>query len=67
MPSQDVSIAVIKNDLDHLCTDVREIKEMLEKKYVTKEEFDPIKKIVYGVVGLVLTAIMVGILALVIK
>jgi len=41
------------------------IKENLEK-FVTKDEFLPVKRIVYGLVGAILTAVVLGGLALII-
>lgn len=35
-------------------------------KYISKERFTPVEKIVYSVVGLILTAVVVGLLSLVI-
>lgn len=35
--------------------------------FVTKEEFAPVKKLVYGLVGIVLTSVVVAVLALIIK
>lgn len=39
----------------------------LESNFITKTEFEPIKKLVYGVVALILMGVVGGILALVIK
>ncbi len=51
----------------------RELKadfEMLEEKsdkiYVKVEAFDPVRKLVYGLVGIVLTGVMMAILGLVV-
>lgn len=49
----------------------KKIEEKVEKhfeksavKYVTKDSFDPVKKIVYGLVGLILTAVAGAIISL---
>ncbi len=47
--------------------DVKDIKEGLERNYVTQEAFEPIKRIVYGLVALILTAVVVALLALIIQ
>lgn len=39
----------------------------LDEKYVSKEAFKPIQKIVYGFVGAILLGVLVAILALIIK
>jgi hypothetical protein len=56
-----------------LCKDIQYIKEKvtgievkLERDYITKEEFDPIKKVVYGLVGLILTGVVGALIGLVI-
>jgi hypothetical protein len=63
----EVNIALIAKDIEYIKGDVKEIKDKMEKNYITREEFDPIKKIVYGIVTLVLSGVVVAILALVIK
>ena len=42
------------------------IKEMLDK-FVTKDEFNPVKKIVYGAVWLVVAGTVVGLFSLLIS
>lgn len=55
---------VTNNDIYNLINDFRrEIKE----GYVEKNEFLPVKNIVYGMVGLVLTSVAVAIVAQVVK
>lgn len=62
-----------KRDMERLETDVKEsLKKLadqivkLENKYVTKDTFDPIKRIVYGAIGLILVAFMTAVITLVI-
>lgn len=62
-----VDLAVIANDIQYIKTDVGEIKEKMEKNYVTREEFDPIKKIVYGIVSVILLAVIGAVIKLVIN
>lgn len=47
--------------------DVAEIKKKLESNYVTQDQFKPVKAIVYGLVSLILTAVIVALLALVVR
>ena len=63
---KDSDIAVIKNEIIHIRRGVEEIKEDLKTKYVTKEEFNPVKKIVYGAVCFILVGVMGALVALVI-
>ena len=53
--------------LDELRTKMDSMEKGLGVTYVTKTEFDPIKKLVYGLVALILMGVVGGILALVIK
>lgn len=49
--------AAIRSDLALIKQDVERLREMTPT-FVTKTENDPIKRIVYGLVGIVLTAVM---------
>ena len=53
--------------LDYIQRDVAKINEKLDHEYVTKEEFMPVKNIVYGMVGVILLTVLGAIVALVIK
>ena len=64
--SLETQIAVMAESVSTIKQDVTEIKTKLESHYVTKEEFDPIKKIVYGVVSLILVSVVGALLALVV-
>jgi hypothetical protein len=57
---------VMQNDIGHIKVDVTDIKGRLEGHYVVKEEFDPVKKIVYGLVSIILFAVVGAIVALVV-
>ena len=50
-----------------LVVDVETLKGVLQKEYIGRHEFEPIKKIVYGMVGLILAAVIVALVALVVK
>lgn len=56
---------ICKSILD-MHANLTEIKEMLDQKFVSKERFAPIEKVVYGLVGLMLTAVVVAILGTII-
>lgn len=45
---------------------IEEINKKLDEKYVTKESFDPVKTLVFGLVGLILTGVVGALLGLVI-
>ena len=67
MTGEDREYGRILADLDHIKTDVAEIKRVLESKYVTQDQFTPVRNIVYGLVGLILTAVVVALVAVVLK
>ena len=52
--------------IGYIRRDISEIKLKLDKDYVTSQEFEPIKKIVYGVVSLILFSVIGALVALVI-
>lgn len=66
MTDKPANLDVIANDIKHMSDDVAEIKSTLRGSYVTKDEFEPIKKIVYGLVTLILVAVVGGLMGLVI-
>lgn len=55
------------NDMrKELKTDFEQLEEKSDKIFVKVEAFDPVRKLVYGLVGIVLTGVMVAILGLVV-
>lgn len=63
---------VTNNDLivykiDELKSQFTDFEKSLKSNYVTKTEFLPIQKLVYGMVGLILVSVVGAILALVVK
>ena len=57
----------IETDLKYIRRDLDKIMEKLDKNYVTKDEFAPVQKIVYGLVTLILTGVVLALLALVVR
>jgi len=60
----------IKIELKYIRRDLDEIKanfNLLSKRYVTKDEFAPVKNIVYGLVALILTAVVGALITLVVR
>lgn len=63
--SETTKLALIAQDIHYIQTDVAEIKRLQQVNYVTKEEFYPIKRVVYGLVGIlgaIATAVIVFLL-----
>ena len=55
-------IALVRKDIKYIRANVCQIKQALEKNYVTKPEFKPVKLIAYGLVGIAGTSIITWIL-----
>lgn len=62
----EIQLAVIQNDLTYIKEKMNAIDTKVSQGYVSKEEFEPVKKIVYGLVSLVLIAVVGALVALVI-
>lgn len=60
-------LAVMANDITYIKERIEHIDEQIGDNYVTKAEFTPIQKIVYGLVGVILLAVAGGLLTTVIK
>lgn len=67
----DKRLGTIESKVDMLCVDSsrrqRECWEELNSRLVSKAEFAPVQKIVYGAVGIICVAVITGVLAVVIK
>lgn len=60
-------LAVIQNDITYIKEKLNSVDEKVSNHYVTKEEFDPVKKLVYSVVGIILIAVVGALTSLVVK
>ncbi len=57
-------------EIDKKVTRLETMMAQIEKQqdgFVTRAEFEPVKKLVYGVIGLVMTGVVTTVLALVIR
>lgn len=66
-PGEVTQIAVMANDLGYVRKAVDSLNEKIDNNYVTKEMFEPIQKIVYGLVGLILIAVVGALMTLVLR
>ena len=66
-PNNETSLALMAQKITFIDENVKDIKTKLEADYVTKDQFEPIKRIVWGLVGLILTAVVVSLMALIIN
>lgn len=64
---ENLKIALIQQDVVYIKENIRAIKDELDGKYVTTDQFEPIKKIVYGLVTAVLLAVVSAVMAVVVR
>lgn len=64
--SDETKLAVIQTDLTYIKEKLNAVDNKVSSHYVSKEEFEPIKKIVYGLVSLILIAVVGALAALVV-
>lgn len=57
----------LKEIKEKLNRDVKEIKDGLKADFITRSEFEPIKRLVYGFVAMILVAVIGAVIALVIR
>lgn len=63
----EINLAIIQNDVSYIKQSVKDLNDKIDEHYVTREEFDPIKKLVYGLVALILTAVVGALVAMVVS
>ncbi len=64
--SDETKLAVIQTDLTYIKEKLNAVDNKVSSHYVSKEEFEPIRKIVYGMVSLILIAVVGALVALVV-
>ena len=62
----EADFARMQADVTHIKDDVAEIKTDLNQRFVTKDQFTPVRNLVYGVVSLMLIGVVTGLLTLVV-
>lgn len=55
MPDSQEKLSV---DIDYLRRDIDDTKDRLDKNYITRAEFDPVRNIAYGLVALICLTIL---------
>lgn len=65
--SQDVSLGEIARAVKRIEESMRELREELKNDYITRNEFQPVKSLVYGLVGLLLTGVVIAVIATAMK
>ena len=69
----ETQVAVMATNIEHIRKDfaetkrdVKDLKGYLDKHFVTKTEWRPVRQIVFGLVGLIISTVAVAVLGLVI-
>lgn len=65
--SGEVKLAVMQNDLTYIKGQIKEVNDKVSSNYVSKDEFEPIKKVVYGLVAIILVAVAGAVVSLVLR
>lgn len=65
--SDETNIALIQKDISYMKEKLDSVDNKVSTHYVSKEEFEPIKKIVYGLTGLILVAVVGAMVSLVVR
>ena len=58
-----IEVTKISASMQNMEKDIAELK----RDYITRKEFEPVQRIVYGLVGLVLVAVVTALVALVVS
>ena len=67
MRKTDVDGVGISKDVEQIKKDITEIKLLVTQNYVRREDFNPVQKIVYGLVTVILMGVIGALMALVIN
>lgn len=65
--NQRTNMAVMANDIVYIRQTMKDVSDKLEKDYVTRDEFEPVRNVVYGMVGLILVGFLMAVIALIIR
>ena len=65
--SLDTKIEVALEQLTRVREDIKSLENKIDNNYVTRTEFEPVKKLVYGLVSLTLMTVVAALYAQIIK
>lgn len=60
-------INYLKKSQQTLSQEMRDMKRLLDDRYVTQKEFSPVRNLVFGLVGTILMGVIGALMALVLK
>lgn len=59
--------ALLRKDLEYIKNEVSNLRSDIHDGYITKTEFEPVQRLVYGMVSIILVAVVGALIALVIQ
>lgn len=65
-PDSKVERALLKEAVERHDKDLDELREIMETRYVTKDQFEPVRLVAYGAVSILLGSLLVAIIGLVV-
>ena len=65
--SIETIVALVQNDISYIKEKLEGIEDKLDHKYVSKEEFRPVRMIVYGSVGAILLVVVGALMAVILE
>lgn len=65
--SDETQLAVLQTDITYIKEKLNGIDNKVSSHYVSKEEFEPVRRIVYGLVSLILIAVVGAVIGLIIR
>lgn len=63
----NLHLKYIRKEITSLNTKLESIESLLDEKYLQRTEYVPVRNVVYGLVGAILTGVIVAILASIIR
>lgn len=63
----ETKLAVMANDIVYIKEQLHSIDDKVGSYYVTKDEFEPVRRLVYGLVSIILVTVIGGIMAAVMQ
>ena len=67
LQTNETQLAVIVEKVNNIEHKVTNIENKLERDYVTQDQFQPVRNIVYGLVGLILLSVVGALLTLILS
>lgn len=65
--ADEVKLAVMQNDIQYIKETLNSVDSKVSNNYVTKSEFEPVRKVVYGLVAVIMLAFVGAVVSLVFR